>query len=259
MFKEYFGIRFEFDHAEVDRIIEEHIEQKKPGYVVSLDGNNLTLTYKNPSHRDILNQSIVNNVDSRWIPRYVNSIYHTHYENYCGTDLFIDYVKKAKYKQFFLGSNRRILDGLRNNLSQYDPQIAQMRFEELPFRKVEEFDYLGIAAMINEDKPDIIWVSLGCPKQEQFMNRLLPYLEQGVMFGFGAIFNFYSGLSDAPKRAPKWVNKLGFEWLYRIMAEPQKQGKRFREGIMDCARLYFDERKHYKQMQKLEKEKQEKA
>ena len=226
MFKEYFGIRFEFDHAEVDRIIEDHIVQHKAGYVVSLDGNNLTNSYHNPSHKDILNNSIVNNCDGKWIPRIVNYVYHTHYDNYCGTDLFIDYVKKAKYRQFFLGSSRRVLDGLKDNLSQYDPLIKTMRFEELPFRKVEDFDYEGIAAMINEDKPDIIWVSLGCPKQEQFMSRLLPYLQQGVMFGFGAIFNFYSGLSDAPKRAPKWMANLGLEWVYRIFAEPKKQIRR---------------------------------
>ena len=149
--KEYFGIRFEFDQNEVDRIIEEHIQQKKPGYVVSLDGNNLTNAYHNPAHKVILNRSIVNNVDSKWIPRIINSIYHTHYDNYCGTDLFIDYVKKAKYRQFFLGSNGVVLNGLKNNLSQYDPAIKTMRFEELPFRKVEEFDYKEIAAMINDD------------------------------------------------------------------------------------------------------------
>lgn len=243
MFKEYFGIRFEFDHAEVDRIIEDHIQQGKPGYVVSLDGNNLTNAYHNPAHKEILNNSIVNNVDSKWIPRIVNSIYHTHYDNYCGTDLFIDYVKKAKYRQFFLGSNEKVLNGLKNNLSQYDPAIKTMRFEELPFRKVEEFDYEGIAAMINEDNPDIIWVSLGCPKQEQFMSKLLPYLNQGVMFGYGAIFNFYSGLADAPKRAPKWMATLGLEWIYRIFAEPKKQIRRSWSFLKVIPKLYKEEKR----------------
>lgn len=46
-----------------------------------------------------------------------------------------------------------------------------LSFEELPFRKVEDFDYPTIAEMINQDAPDIIWISLGCPKQEQFMSR----------------------------------------------------------------------------------------
>ena len=250
MFKEYFGIRFEFDHAEVDRIIEEHIRDKKPGYVVSLDGNNLTNAYNNPAHKEILNKSIVNNVDSAWIPRIVNSIYHTNYTNYVGTYLFIDYVKKAKYRQFFLGSNKKVLDALKTNLAQYDPKIAGMRFEELPFRKVEEFDYKGIAAMINADKPDIIWVSLGCPKQEQFMSRLLPYLQQGVMFGYGAIFNFWSGLEDAPKRCPKWMNEMGMEWVFRLFSEPKKQWQRCKGIFKAYPKLYLEERQKAKAAKK---------
>ncbi len=55
--------------------------------------------------------------------------------------------------------------------------------------------------MINDDEPDIIWVSLGAPKQEKFMNLLLPYLNKGVMFGFGAIFNVYAEMPNL-KRAP---------------------------------------------------------
>lgn len=243
MFKEYFGIRFEFDHEEVDRIIENHIEQKIPGYVVSLDGTNLSQIYFHPEYREILNGSIVNNVDSKWVPRMVNQIYKTDYKNYCGADLFIDYIKKAKFKQFFLGSNKKVLDGLKTNLLQYDPKIADMKFEELPFRKVEEFDYEGIAKMINDDAPDIIWVSLGCPKQEYFMSRLLPYLKQGVMFGYGAIFNFYSGLDDAPKRAPKWMINLGLEWVYRVFSEPKKQLARVK-GILEAfPALYREEKK----------------
>lgn len=226
MFKEYFGIKWEFDHSEVDRIIEEHIKGRKAGYVVSLDGNNFAIGQISTEHMKILNSSIVNNCDSKWIPRIVNKIYGTRYDNYCGTDLFIDYVQRCKYRQFFLGSNRTILNGLQNTLTKYDLNILRMRFEELPFRNVEEFDYQGIANMINEDKPDIIWVSLGCPKQEQFMYRLLPFLNQGVMFGFGAIFNFYSGLAGVPKRAPKWMADLGLEFVYRIFSEPKKQIKR---------------------------------
>ena len=233
----------EFDHKEVDRIIENHIEQKIPGYVVSLDGTNLSQIYFHPEYREILNGSIVNNVDSMWVPRMVNQIYKTDYKNYCGADLFIDYIKKAKFKQFFLGSNKKVLDGLKTNLLQYDPKIADMKFEELPFRKVEEFDYEGIAKMINDDAPDIIWVSLGCPKQEYFMSRLLPYLKQGVMFGYGAIFNFYSGLDDAPKRAPKWMINLGLEWVYRVFSEPKKQLARVK-GILEAfPALYREEKK----------------
>ena len=75
------------------------------------------------------------------------------------------------------------------------------------------------------------------------MSRLLPHLEQGVMFGYGAIFNFYSGLDDAPKRAPKWMINSGLEWLYRIFSEPKKQLKRCKDILVTFPKIYKEERK----------------
>ena len=243
MKKEYFNIGFEFDHREVDAIIEWHIYNDKSGYVCSLDGNNFATAMNNPEHLKVLNSAIVNNCDSTWIPTMINSIYGTKYSNYCGADLFLDYIHRKKYKQFFLGSSRKVLNGLKNELTKIDPAISNMHFEELPFRNVEEFDYQGIANMINEVAPDIIWVSLGAPKQEQFMYRLQPYLKRGVMFGFGAIFNFYSGLEDAPRRAPQIFIKLHLEFLYRLFAEPRKQFKRCSNILQTLPRVYREEMK----------------
>ena len=248
MKKEYFNIGFVFDHTEVDNIIEEHIYNDKSGYVCSLDGNNFTVAMNNPDHLKVLNAAIVNNCDSTWIPTMVNRIYGTNYSNYCGADLFLDYIGRKKYKQFFLGSSRKVLDGLKKEMSKIDPSIANMRFVELPFRKVEEFDYQGIANMINEEAPDIIWVSLGAPKQEQFMYRLQPFLKRGVMFGFGAIFNFYSGLNDAPRRAPKWMINRRLEFLYRIFAEPKKQLRRCWKIMLTLPKAYKKEKKRARQL-----------
>lgn len=222
----YFGINFEFDHNKVDEIIEDCITANKSGYVCSMDGTNFSFAIQRPEHRKILNNAIVNNVDSSWVPKVINSIYGTHYKNYIGADLFYNYISKKKYRQFFLGSSREVLDGLKKELCKIDPKISDMKFEELPFREVDGFDYQGIADMINADAPDIIWVSLGCPKQEGFMSRLQPYLNKGVMFGFGAIFNFYCGLDTVPKRAPRWMLRRDLEWLFRLFSEPKKQFKR---------------------------------
>lgn len=249
MKKVYFNINFVFEHDKVDEIIEEHIFNDKAGYVCSLDGNNFSIAMNDPEHLKVLNAAIVNNCDSTWIPTIINKIYGTNYSNYCGADLFLDYIGRKKYKQFFLGSSRKVLDGLKKEMIKIDPEITNMRFEELPFRKVEDFDYKGIAETINEVAPDIIWVSLGAPKQEQFMYRLQPYLKRGVMFGFGAIFNFYSGLDDAPRRAPQWMIKMHLEFLYRIFAEPKKQVRRFINFLKILPRVYKEEcyRKHISQ------------
>lgn len=223
--KKYFNINYEFDQNKVDEIIFDHIENNKPGYVCSLDNNNCSIANINSDHLQIVNNAIVNNCDSSWIPVFINGIYGTKYSNYCGTDLFIKYVRMKKFRQFFLGSTEEVLFRLKARLSLIDPQINNMRFETLPYRRVVEFDYKEIAEMINLDKPDIIWVSLGAPKQEEFMSLLLPFLSSGVMFGFGAIFNVFAEMPGL-KRAPKFMVKLKLEWLYRLAQEPNKQSKR---------------------------------
>jgi len=223
--EKYFNINFEFEHSKVDKIVLEHIEQKVPGYVCSIDGNNCAVANTNNDHLEVINMSIVNNCDSTWVPFFINKIYGTNYSNYCGTDLFIKYIRMKRFRQFFLGSSPEVLVRLKERLVAIDPAIGKMRFETLPFLKVEEFDYVNIANMINVDKPDIIWVSLGAPKQEKFMKLLLPYLNWGVMFGFGAIFNVYAEMPGL-KRAPDILVKMKLEWLFRSIQEPRKQLKR---------------------------------
>lgn len=243
--KKYFNINYEFDQNRVDEIILDHIANQKPGYVCSLDGNNLAVANTYPEHLRIVNEAIVNNCDSTWVPVFINWIYGTKFSNYCGTDLFIKYVRMKKFHQFFLGSTPDVLQKLKENLSKIDPQISEMHFETLPFRTVEEFDYEQIGTMINNDGPDIIWVSLGAPKQEKFMSLLLPYLKKGVMFGFGAIFNFYAEMPGL-KRAPQLMVKLKLEWLYRFTQEPRKQIRRANFFLRLLPKMVIEELKNKK-------------
>ena len=113
----------------------------------------------------------------------------------------------------------------------------------MPFAKVEEFDYKGIAQKVNDVNPDIIWVSLGAPKQERFMSLLLPNINIGVMFGIGAAFNFYIGMIKQPSFR---IGAFRFIWLDRIFREPKKQLKRCWKILMAMPLLYWDERKRYK-------------
>lgn len=219
----YFGIQCEFDHSLVLERIEEYAASHKRGYVIALDGNNFSLAQNDSHHRDLINAAIVTHCDSSWLPIFINKIHKTNYSNYYSADLFFELIRKKQYRHFFLGSNQRVLESLRQSLEQYDPAIATMPFRELPFAEVQSFEYEKIAETINRDKPDMIWVSLGCPKQEQFMQRLQPFLNQGVMFGSGALFNFYCGLDDVPQRAPKWMITHHLEFVYRICSEPKKQ------------------------------------
>jgi N-acetylglucosaminyldiphosphoundecaprenol N-acetyl-beta-D-mannosaminyltransferase len=240
--EQFFNVSIEMDASEVDSVIEKTIRSGGKGYVCSVEANNLTIANMNPSFRQIINSALVNNCDGSVLAMLLSRIYKRPYKPYVGADLFYKYVCKACYRQYFLGNTKTVLEGLRSRLSEADAAVAGMRFEELPFRTVDGFDYPEIADRINEDNPDIIWVSLGAPKQEEFMSRLLPFLNRGVMFGFGAIFNFYSG-TDGVRRAPLWMRRLRLEWLYRAMEEPKKNIPRYARFLRILPGLISNERR----------------
>jgi len=218
---EYFGVKLDIDQQSVDKRIEELIDNKLSGYVCSVERNVMSTSFESDRYRQIINSSSVNICDGRVLALVIRMVYGVEFSAYVGADLFIKYVKYGRYKQYFLGNTQEVLNGLKEKVSLYDKKVENMQFMTLPFLDVDEFDYEDIARQINNNKPDIIWVSLGAPKQEQFMYNLYPHLNQGVMFGFGAIFNFYSGV-DGIRRAPVFMQKLGLEWLHRMLQDPKK-------------------------------------
>lgn len=224
MITQIFHINYEPDKSKVLFRIDERINSRIPDYICVADGNILTMAHKDNGYRKVVQGSMLSIVDSSWVPLFVKCIYGYRWEQYCGSQIFDDIIRMGKYRMYFLGSQHNVLDALRNNLTRIVPEISNMKFVELPFCNVEDFDYEDIAAKINKDSPDVIWLSLGAPKQEQFAARLVKHLDHGVIIPIGAVFNFRSGLGI--KRAPKWMVKCHFEFAYRIFSEPKKQIRR---------------------------------
>ena len=231
----YFNINYEFDKQKVHRAIEE----AKKGYICVADGVVLNNANRDEEYLKVVNGGLFAICDSSWVPLYLKSIYGIKYEQYCGADIFKDIVSSRKYRMIFMGTSQKTLDGLQKGIMAMNPEVKDMKFVELPFRDVEDFDYPAIANMIEEDGAKIIWVALGAPKQEKFMNRLLPYLKSGVMIAVGAAFKFYSGTDE--KRCPKWIQKHHLEFVYRICQDPKKQLKRCFWIVATLPKLYYEE------------------
>lgn len=235
----FFNINIEFDKDYVDRTIDDAIQNNVVGYVCSVESNNLTYANTHDDFLKVINNALVNICDGSVLASIISKTYRGRYKPYIGADLFIKYIERKKYKQYFLGNTRDVLDGLRDNLTKIDPNITSMPFVELPFKDVNSFDYQSIASDINSHKPDVVWVSLGAPKQEIFMSKLQPHLQRGVMFGFGAIFNFFSGVGSV-KRAPAFMRRMKLEWLYRAFEEPKKNVPRYWRFIKILPRLIYE-------------------
>ena len=236
----YFNVKIEFDKVRVHHTIENCLQEGEKGYVCVLESNNITVANTNATFLEVVNHSLVNICDGSNVAWLLGKIHKQPFRSYIGVDIFEHYLTTGNYRHYFIGNTQEVLDGLRQELSQINPEIGTMKFVELPFRNVEQFDYLSIAKSINADNPDLIWVSLGAPKQELFMSLLMPHLKRGILFGVGAAFNFKAKVGKV-RRAPLWMRKLRLEWFYRAFEEPQKNIPRYWGFVKILPRLIAQE------------------
>lgn len=220
----YFNIKLEFNRESINQTLEKAVFESRKGYVCVVDGNVLATSVKNIQYRNIINNALVNTCDGSSIARFAGLIHGEKFNTYPGPDLFTNITSKP-YRQLFLGNTAEIHELLKDKFHTASIDATQMIFETLPFKHVDEFDYAVIAAKINNLKPDIIWISLGAPKQELFINKLYPFVDRGILIAIGAAFNSYVNIKDH-KRAPSLFLKLNLEWLYRSIKNPNRIGKR---------------------------------
>jgi N-acetylglucosaminyldiphosphoundecaprenol N-acetyl-beta-D-mannosaminyltransferase len=93
-----------------------------------------------------------------------------------------------------------------------------------PFRPLSEAEDEAVVNEVRAAKPDIVWVGLGCPKQERWMADHAARLPGTTLIGVGAAFDFHNG---RVKRAPLWMQKSGLEWLHRLTSEPKRLWRRY--------------------------------
>ena len=239
MSQNFFNINYEFDREAVHRAIAERIERCEPGYICVADGVILDTANRNPEYREVVNGSMFSICDSSYVPLYIRLIHGIKLKQYSGFEIFDDIVRSRRYRMMFLGASSEVLEALQKNLEERNPDVRDMNFFELPFCEADGFDYPEIARMVDEDGAEIIWVALGAPKQEYFMNRLLPHLSRGVMIAVGAAFKFHSGLKV--NRAPEWMVRHHLEFMHRIWKEPRKQVARCASIISSLPRILAGE------------------
>ncbi|NDW04375.1 WecB/TagA/CpsF family glycosyltransferase [Jiella pacifica] len=143
-----------------------------------------------------------------------------------GGDLMGALLRRADeegYRSYFYGDTDETLDALcRRVEAEFSGAAVAGRYAP-PFRSLSEAEEAEHVAAINASGADILWVGLGCPKQERFIARNKHRLTVPVAIGVGAAFRFQAGLVP---RAPKWLGDAGFEWAWRLAAEPRKMWRR---------------------------------
>jgi len=144
-----------------------------------------------------------------------------------GPDLLLEvcaWSETSGCKHFFYGGADGVAELLAQKLQAKFPKLAVVGTYTPPFRALDADEVKQLQARISAAPPDILWVGLSTPKQEKFMAELLPRLDVTLMVGVGAAFDFHSG---RVKQAPRWMQRSGLEWFYRLCSEPRRLAKRY--------------------------------
>ena len=149
-------------------------------------------------------------------------------ERVSGPDLMEALVRaNAEYpglRHFLLGGDEGTLETLASALKEKYPAFHLAGVHSPPFRSWTEEDRREMREAVASSGANVVWVGLGCPKQERWMAEQKELLPPAVYVGVGAAFAFHAG---TVKRAPRWMQKNGLEWLYRIYREPGRLLKRY--------------------------------
>ena len=144
-----------------------------------------------------------------------------------GPDLMLDvcaWSETSGAKHFFYGGADGVAELLAQKLKAKFPKLAVVGTFTPPFRALNAEEEKSLAEQVRAARPDILWVGLSTPKQEKFMAEFLPKLDATLMIGVGAAFDFHSG---RVRQAPRWMQRSGLEWLYRLACEPRRLAKRY--------------------------------
>ncbi len=227
------GVPFaKVSQAETIQAIENMIAARKPHYLATGNVDFLLQAWKDLELRRILYEADLVVCDSMpvvWISRLLGNPLP---ERVAGSDLVPSLLKVAaqkNYRVFFLGGRPDVGERAMENIRRDYPSIEHLFYYSPPNTPVLEMDHETINGKIREAKPDMIFVSFGCPKQEKWI--AMNYRQCGVPMavGVGATIDFLAG---NVRRAPKWMQASGLEWLYRLCQEPKRLLKRYAMGIL---------------------------
>jgi N-acetylglucosaminyldiphosphoundecaprenol N-acetyl-beta-D-mannosaminyltransferase len=209
------------------RSVETALARKTRGYVCVTGVHGVMEAQDDPAFRQILNRAFLNTPDGMpmvWMGRLhgfgsMNRVY--------GPDLMLlvcEFTQSRGYTHFLYGGAEGVAPELQRKLEARFPGIKFVGTHTPPFRPLTASEEDELVRLVNERKPDILWVGLSTPKQEKFMARFRDRLDVTLMFGVGAAFDFHAG---RVRQAPFWMQRGGLEWLFRLCCEPRRLWRRY--------------------------------
>jgi N-acetylglucosaminyldiphosphoundecaprenol N-acetyl-beta-D-mannosaminyltransferase len=203
------------------------LEKKTRGYICVTGVHGVMEAQDDAAFRNILNHSFLNTPDGMpmvWAGkldgcRDMSRVY--------GPDLMLlvcEHTRASGHSHFFYGGAPGVAEELAKKLETKFSGIKIAGTYTPPFRPLTEAEEKELIHIVAEKKPDIIWVGLSTPKQEKFMAQYYDKLDATLFFGVGAAFDFHAG---RVRQAPRWMQRSGMEWFFRLCCEPGRLWKRY--------------------------------
>ena len=208
------------------KYIGEHLDDLRGKYICVSNVHTTVMSYENEEYRKIQNGAAMALPDGAPLSSYSRRKGYKQAQSVTGPDLMLELFaisKEKGYRHYFYGATEETLQSMKEVLERDYPGIEIAGMYAPPFRALTPQEDAQIVAKINESRPDFIWIGLGAPKQEEWMYQHMGQL-QGVLIGVGAGFDYLAGYI---KRAPRWMQRMSLEWLYRLLQDPKRLWRRY--------------------------------
>lgn len=208
--------------TETLQLIDEMVASRQPHYFVTANVDFLVQAAHDVELRRILFDAHLVLCDGTplvWASRILGNPLP---ERVAGSDLIPLLLKVAAekgYRPFFLGASPDTIQTAVARAKEQNPALKIAGFYSPPFNKLLEMDHDEIRNRILEAQPDLLFVGFGCPKQEKWINMHYRSLGVPVSIGVGGTIDFLAGKLA---RAPRWMQKSGTEWIFRLAQEPKR-------------------------------------
>ena len=209
----------------VEKIIELS-GQKIPSYVCFANVHMVVEASRDRDFLRVVNQATIVAPDGRPLSVFLRMFHKIKQDRVCGMDLLPDLLRAADASGrsvYFYGGEQICLDRIEAKAKRQFPKLKIAGLYSPPFRQLNEDEKREDIERIRTSGADLVFVSLGCPRQEKWMAENVKKLN-ACFLGLGQAFTVYA---DMEKRLPKWMRTLALEWVFRLVQEPRRLWRRY--------------------------------
>jgi N-acetylglucosaminyldiphosphoundecaprenol N-acetyl-beta-D-mannosaminyltransferase len=199
---------------------------KESSYVCVANAHMTIEAYWDPHFAHVVNSADFVTPDGMPLVKALKLLYGIKQDRIAGMDLMPDLLIEAEKNElgvYFYGGSDEMLSKTKEYLEINYPKLKNHYFYSPPFRPLTIEEEQDVVNMINESAAHIVFVALGCPKQEKWMSSMKGKVN-ACMLGIGGALPVMIGMQ---KRAPMWMQKLSLEWVFRLYQEPKRLFKRY--------------------------------